>query len=110
MRADPILVLYLISLRRKSILTNWPLDNRHAKSQANDTISNDLHDALLDKDNVQFWKIWNSRFNNGRESQPVMVDGSVDPVELFAKHFCNVCQPNSAQKTLVCVRSLIVRF
>ena len=31
-----------------------------------------------------------------------MVDGSVDPVEiaeLFAKNICNVCQPNSAQKS-----------
>ena len=80
---------------------SYKLAIRHAKCQATDTISKDLHDTLLNKDNAQFWKIWNSRFNNERESQPVMVDGSVDPVEIaesFAKHFCNVCQPNSALK------------
>ena len=33
---------------------------RQAKSDAANNISNDLHDALLFKDNNQFWKIWNS--------------------------------------------------
>ena len=37
---------------------------KQARSDAANNISNDLHDALLLKDNNQFWKIWNSNMGN----------------------------------------------
>ena len=63
------------------------------------SISNDLHDALLTKNNSQFWKIWKSRFGSERADNQ-MVDGLVDPVrisQLFADYFCGVCKPSSEE-------------
>ena len=72
---------------------------RQAKSDAANNISNDLHDALLFKDNNQFWKIWISNMGNDTsKNQTKLVGGLVYPhdiSELFAEYFSKVCQPNS---------------
>ena len=46
------------------------------------SISNDLHDALLNKSNNQFWKIWKSRFGSER-AENYIVSGMVDPVRIL---------------------------
>ena len=61
----------------------------------NETTSytNDLHDALINKQGATFWKCWKDKF--GRNKQSVSdVDGSADPetiLDKFADHFSKVC-------------------
>ena len=61
----------------------------------NETTSytNDLHDALINKQGATFWKCWKDKF--GRNKQAVShVDGSADHetiVDKFADHFSKVC-------------------
>ena len=78
---------------------SYKLAIRHAKCGAADSISNELHDALSQKDKSEFWKIWNSKFRNeGADIQNSMVSGLVDPLkisEAFGNYFCDVCKPNS---------------
>jgi len=54
--------------------------------------SNDLHDALLSKSGPDFWKVWNSKFENksNKSNRVIQVDGTADGgliAEKFAKHF-----------------------
>ena len=70
---------------------------RNAKFEMDNSISNDLHDALLNKSNNQFWKIWKSRFGS-EWAENYIVSEMVDPVrisETFAEYFCNLCKPSS---------------
>ena len=90
-RSGPIFDVY----RREKY--SYKLAIRHARCKVDNSISNDLHDALLTKNNSQFWKIWKSRFGSERADNQ-MVDGLVDPVrisQLFADYFCGVCKPSS---------------
>ena len=76
---------------------SYKLAIRQARLGAADTISNDLHEALSNKDNDQFWKIWNSNMGTAK-NQARMVGGLVDSHEIaesFAKHFSEVCKPNN---------------
>ena len=68
------------------------------KNDSAQEITNDLHEALCDKDNSGFWKIWNSKFNIKKRNKPLTVNNltnSQDIAEAFSSYFGNVCQPNS---------------
>ena len=55
------------------------------------------HDALLNKSNNQFWKIWKFRFDSER-AENYIVSGMGDPVrisETFTEYFCNLYKPSS---------------
>ena len=59
-------------------------------------ISNDLHDALLQKDKNSFWKIWKQKF--GTKPPTCSVDGETSAKvvsEKFSEYFAGVCCPNS---------------
>jgi len=52
------------------------------------TYSNDLHEALLAKNNIAFWKIWRSKCN--KSARYGQVDGCVDAdamADKFVSHF-----------------------
>jgi len=52
--------------------------------------SNDLHEALLKKDTVNFWRCWRSKFDTGTSNRCTEVSGCVDNtiiVNRFAEHF-----------------------
>ena len=55
--------------------------------------SNDLHEALLNKQGTQFWKCWNSKMKNSPQIH-LQVDGKVDSeyiANCFANHFIKSC-------------------
>jgi len=63
--------------------------------------SNDLHDALLSKDQGSFWKMWKSKFSKNKSKLPNQVEGLINHEEIanrFAEHFADVCRPNSNDK------------
>ena len=94
-RTGPIFEIY-----KKEKFT-YKIAIKHAKNEAADSITNDLHDALIQKDDSQFWKLWNSRFGSDRSgSQPQQVGGLLDSAEIseaFAKYFSDICRPNSEE-------------
>lgn len=57
-------------------------------------ITNNLHDALVQKDTEDFWKVWKSKFPNKKVNKFPLIDGSSDPniiANKFADYFSNVC-------------------
>ena len=65
--------------------------HRH-QAQESQVYTNDLHDALMQKQNTTFWKCWKAKF--GRNTQKIMqVDGTVDTAQIasnFAKFFAEI--------------------
>jgi len=77
---------------------------RESKQSEIHSYSNELHDALLKKNNTEFWKSWKSKFGCKR-SFPLQVDGSNDHLDIagkFASHFSNVCMPVSTEHNESC--------
>ena len=58
----------------------------------NSYFSNDLHELLLEKDMVEFWKSWNSKVTKAKPS--IVIDNETDGriiAEKFATHFQQSC-------------------
>lgn len=59
--------------------------------------TNDLHEALIQKQGKTFWRCWKSKFDS-RRRQVGIVDGSTDEraiAEQFAHHFAKACSSNT---------------
>ena len=64
-------------------------------------VTNDLHSALLNKNNTQFWKSWNNKFNSTK-TIPKMVDGINNDQSIanaFAGFFKSCCVANNEVKS-----------
>jgi hypothetical protein len=60
--------------------------------------TNDLHDALINKEGQTFWNCWRSKFGS-KNQRPHQIDGLVDEKEIaekFATFFSETCSPLSA--------------
>ena len=72
---------------------------KRSKSDAEVTITNELHDALCSKDNNNFWKIWNSKFAaTNKENMNKVINGMSCPKKIadeFSNYFQNICKPNT---------------
>ena len=69
------------------------------KYQDKESMSNDLHESLLQKNSCAFWKTWKSKVCRSKQSIPC-VDGSNDEsivTEKFREYFQNICTVNSAE-------------
>ena len=63
----------------------------HQRAAA-ETYTNELHEALLKKDGLTFWKCWRSKFSSTQTCN--QVDGYVDPLVItqkFMEHFSSIC-------------------
>ena len=72
---------------------------RECEQQSTLSYTNDLHEALLRKNGVAFWKCWRAKFESS--SKCVEVDKCVDfdvVVNKFASHFSAAYTPNNAVK------------
>jgi exonuclease III len=56
--------------------------------EVRDSITNDLHDALLLKDADHFWKVWKSKFPAKRPNKYALIEGNSDP-NIISNTFCN---------------------
>jgi len=61
------------------------------RSSADTYISNELHDLLMEKDMINFWKTWNAKFLRNVNSK--LVDGTTDS-QIIATKFANLFQQN----------------
>ena len=72
------LAVVLFSLKGKAMYAP-PVSSstiRQAQRMNDDIYSNDLHEALLKKNNTTFWKCWRSKFDSTNKC--TQVDGCVD--------------------------------
>ena len=72
---------------------------RECEQQSTLSYTNDLHEALLRKNGVSFWKCWRAKFECS--SKCVEVDNCVDSdvvVDKFASHFSAAYTPNGVVK------------
>ena len=77
---------YLISVNHADCNTGNRL--REEQKLSVTSYSNDLHDALLKKNNTTFWKVWKSKFECINKS--MQVDGCTDDDAIskkFSQHF-----------------------
>jgi exonuclease III len=61
--------------------------------------TNDLHDALANKNGKNFWNCWRSKFEHKAKYE--QVDGCIDKqliAEKFAKHFSSCCSSVNSQR------------
>jgi len=73
---------------------------RDKRKLGENSFSNDLHEALLQKTQDNFWKMWKSKFSK-KSDIPHEIDGSVsheDIANKFATFFAESCKPNSTEK------------
>ena len=82
---------------------------RDHKQNEKTCVSNDLHNALINKSQGNFWKVWKKKFGKSNSVSPV-VEGLSDDLEIansFAQYFSAICKPdlsdsnNDAQKRFV---------
>ena len=72
---------------------------RESEQQSTLSYTNDLHEALLRKNGVAFWKCWKSKFES--HGRPVEVDNCVDNdavAEKFSSHFASSYTPNHPER------------
>lgn len=81
-------------LRRQKARLNYRKKIRENQLLEKNRYSNTLHDNLINKKTVAFWKAWKSNF--GRTNTSVAVDGTYDKqviVNNFAKYFHSLTDP-----------------
>ena len=69
---------------------------KHKRTQAQSCFTNELHEALMDKDYSSFWRSWNAKFGHAISSQ--VINGTSDHgsiAEAFGDIFDACCQPNN---------------
>ena len=69
---------------------------KHKSYQAQSCFSNELHDALVNKDFTQFWRSWNAKL--GHRPQAQVINGCTDHgsiAEAFSELYAKQCLPNN---------------
>jgi hypothetical protein len=88
---------FALKLKAKTLYKKCINDNKKAESE---TVSNDLHDALCNKAQNVFWKIWGKKFGRAQTHSSI-IDGSSDPLDItnyFAENFAKICSTNTPGK------------
>jgi hypothetical protein len=67
------------------------------KASMESGISNELHDSLVYKEPIQFWKTWKSKVCSQSNNKIILegIDTDIDAAEAFRNHFSNACAPNN---------------
>jgi len=77
-----------------------PIFEKRPSSNASTSVyTNALHDSLINKDGLSFWKCWRFRFNTRMKCNAV--DGCVDDNSIannFAQYFSQIYTPNSSKR------------
>ena len=87
--------------RKKDKYAYRNLIRQRKKSDAQ-SVSNSLHDALINKNQSSFWKIWKSKLSS-QSTLPKIIDGLTckkDISNLFAKKLAEACSCNSEKQKI----------
>jgi exonuclease III len=79
---------------RKSDKYKYKCLIKRKQLETRENITNDLHEALMNKDNDGFWKTWKSKFPSKKTTKYSLIDGASDPREIaekFGNYFSNIC-------------------
>jgi len=80
--------------RYKADKMSYKLRIRQYQQRESGEYSNELHDALLQKQGPSFWKCWKSKLDCNSRRTVQQIDGSIDESEIaskFAEHFSAAC-------------------
>jgi Reverse transcriptase (RNA-dependent DNA polymerase) len=83
----------------KSDKLAYKLRIRNSQKEETSCYTNDLNDALLQKQGTTFWNCWRSKFNS-KENRPLQVNNLTnesDIADLFARHFEKICVVKSEE-------------
>ena len=97
-----------IFLRRQSCKSQYRKRIREKEKAESKTYTNDLHDALMLKNNTAFWQCWRSKFE--LRSKCSQVYGCVDPeiiADKFVQHFKTNISCNNTHKAEVLKQSYL---
>ena len=75
---------------------NYKLAVKRKKESHQDEFTNELHECLLNKDMVSFWKSWHSKFGGKKPAK--VIEGLINPQDIagkFADMFEAVSRPNN---------------
>ena len=70
-----------------------------AKRDSAGVITDKLHESLIDKNTIAFWKTWNTKISNKNKSK-IVLEGNPDQntaAEQFSKFFQTVFTPNPSR-------------
>ena len=69
---------------------------KKSKASMESCISNELHESLVYKEPVQFWKTWKSKVCAQSKNKTLLegIDNDVAATEAFRNYFSEVCTPN----------------
>jgi hypothetical protein len=73
---------------------------RQGQREEAQSYTSDLHEALLKKEGIAFWKCWRSKLCPAKR-KPIQVDGltrDCDITNLFSSHLQNLCKINSVER------------
>ncbi|MFM2293446.1 MAG: hypothetical protein RIS29_3259, partial [Bacteroidota bacterium] len=79
----------------------YKLRIRHCQENETLNYTNDLHNALMNKQGPDFWKCWRSKFGS-KEQEVIQVDGltnASDIAEIFVRHFQSICTPHTVNNS-----------
>ena len=83
------------------------IKERRAETQC---YTNDLHDALISKSGVSFWKCWKAKFEKQNKASR-LIDGLTDDTQIaeaFAKYFQTTCTSSKMVRVTVFVLRLVI--
>ena len=75
----------------------YRLEIRRRRVAETEQYTNDLHEALMQKQGASFWKCWRSKFDNNKSAVNT-VDGVTDPkviIDHFVSHFSKSCNTDN---------------
>ena len=69
---------------------------KKSKASMESCISNELHESLVYKEPVQFWKTWKSKVCAQSKNKTLLegIDNDVAATAAFRNYFSEVCTPN----------------
>ena len=79
---------------------NYKMAIKKEKKATVDLISDNLHESLVRKSSVDFWKTWKTKVCNKSSNTKVRIENNYsdnEAAEKFAAFFEGTCTPNSAQ-------------
>ena len=87
--------------RRQSCRLRYRRRIKEGEKSSLSSYTNELHDALMQKNGPQFWKCWQSKFEMGKKCDEV--DGCVDDTVIadkLASHFGSSYSCNNEQRAI----------